>query len=106
MAPGRQRPQRAQAAAAATPGPGHERLAAPRRTPAGKAWDARRQVSGEPGLGQSQAARGCRRCLRRGWATSRGAWRLVGRTPHLLKMGRYGRVRRAIEAVRETRLWA
>ena len=99
MAPGRQRPQSPQAAAPALPGTGQERMAAKRRTPAGKALDARRKVIVAPVFGQSKEARGFRRCLLRGLATLRGAWRLVCLPHNRLKMWRYGRVLSAIEAM-------
>jgi hypothetical protein len=43
-------------------------MAAQGRTPEGKAWDARRQVSAEPVFGQIKDARGFRRFLLRGLA--------------------------------------
>ena len=83
MATGRQRPQRAQAAAPALPVTVQERMAAKLRTPAGKALYARRNVIVEPVLGQSKAARGFRRFVLRGLATLRGEWRLVCLTHNL-----------------------
>ena len=47
---------------------------------------------GEPGFGQSKAARGFRRFFLRGLAHMRGEWRLVCLTQNLLKLGCYGRM--------------
>jgi hypothetical protein len=91
IATGRQRPHVPQAEAPAPPATGQERMAAKGRTPAGKAWYARRKVIVEPVCGQSKEARGFRRFLLRGVAIIRGAWRLVCLTHNLLKMWRYGR---------------
>ena len=91
-ATGRQRPHGSEAEASAPPATATERLAAKGRTPAGKAWDARRTGIVAPVCGQSNAARGFRRFLLRGLAHIRGAWRLVCLTHNLLKMWRYGRV--------------
>jgi hypothetical protein len=93
MATGRQRHQDAQATAPETPATGQERMAAKIRTPAGKAWYARRKVIVEPVFGQSKDARGFRRFLLRGLVTIRGEWRLVCLTPNLRKIWRYGRGR-------------
>jgi Transposase DDE domain len=65
------------------------RRAAKGRTPAGRALYARRTVIVEPVFGQSKAARGFRRFVRRGLANIRGEWCLVCLTHHLLKIGRY-----------------
>lgn len=54
-----------------------ERMAAKVRTPAGRALYARRKVTVEPVCGQIKEARGFRRFLLRGLATSRGEWCLV-----------------------------
>lgn len=81
------------------PATAQERMGAKVRTPAGKARYARRKGIVEPVCGQSKEARGCRRGLRRGWATIRGAGRLVCLTHHLLKIWRYGRVLRTVSAV-------
>src|SRR5512132_3859259 len=96
MATGRQRHQSAQAAAPELPVTVQERMAAKIRTPAGKAWYARRKVIVEPVFGQIKEARGFRRFLLRGLATIRGEWRLVCLTHKLLKIWRYGRVLSAI----------
>ncbi len=71
-------------------------MAAKMRTPAGKAWYARRTVIVEPVCGQIKEARGFRRFLLRGLATIRGKWRLVCLTHNLFKIWRYGRVRSAV----------
>jgi transposase len=96
MATGRQRHQRAQAAAPELPVTVQERMAAKIRTPAGKALYARRKVIVEPVFGQIKEARGFRRFLLRGLAPIRGEWRLVCLTHNLLKIWRYGRVLSAI----------
>src|SRR5207244_11106085 len=87
-------------AAPQEPATAQARMAAKVQTPTGKALDARRQVIVAPVLDQLKAGRGCRRCLLRGLANLRGAWRLVGLPPHLLKIWRYGGVVPAVEAVR------
>jgi hypothetical protein len=99
MATGRQGHPGAQAEAPETPATVQERMAVNMRTPEGKALYARRKVIVEPVFGQIKEARGCRRFLRRGLATIRGAWRLVCLTHTLLKMWRYGRVLSAVSAV-------
>jgi len=66
-------------------------MAATVRTPAGQAWYARRKVIVEPVCGQIKEARGCRRFVRRGLATIRGAGRLVCLPHNLRKIWRYGR---------------
>src|SRR5712691_5988866 len=99
MATGRQR-HHDPGAVPQEPATAQARMAAPVQTPPGKALDARRKVIVEPVFGQSKAARGFRRFLLRGLANSRGAWRLVGLTPNLRKMGRYGGVVHAVSAVR------
>ena len=65
-------------------------MAAPVRTPAGKALEARRKVIVEPVFGQSKEARGFRRFLLRSLEKIRGEWRLVCLTHNLLKLWRYG----------------
>ena len=65
-------------------------MAATVRTPAGKAFYARRKVIVEPVLGQIKEARGFRRFLLRGLEKLRGEWRLVCLTHNLLKLWRYG----------------
>jgi DDE family transposase len=96
IATGRQRHHGAQAAAPETPATMQERMAAKIRTPDGRALYARRKVIVGPVFGQIKDARGFRRFLLRGLATIRGEWRLVCLTHNLLKIWRYGRVRRAI----------
>jgi Transposase DDE domain len=96
---GRQRHPGPQAAVPAAPATAQERRAATVQTPAGQAGCARRQVSVEPGCGQSKEARGVRRCLRRGWASLRGAWRLGGLTQNLRTIWRSRRVRSVAEAL-------
>jgi transposase len=88
-APGRQRHHAPEAEVAATPTTAQERMAATVRTSPGRAWYARRQVIVEPVCGQSKAARGFRRFLRRGLDTIRGEWRLVCLTHNLRKLWRY-----------------
>jgi Transposase DDE domain len=88
-ATGRQRHPVLEPEEAAAPPTATARLAATGRPPAGRARDARRPVIVEPVCGQRKAARGLRRCLRRGLATIRGAWGLVCVTPTLRKMWRY-----------------
>src|SRR5438093_2061882 len=94
IAIGRQRHQGPQAEVPATPATVQERMAAKVRTPAGKALYARHKVIVEPVCGQIKEARGFRRFLLRGLATIRGEWRLVCLTHNLLKIWRYGLVRR------------
>jgi transposase len=72
------------------------RMAAPVRTPEGKAWYARRKGIVEPVCGQIKEGRGFRRCLRRGLANIRGEWRLVCLTHTLLKIWHYGCVVHAL----------
>jgi hypothetical protein len=86
----RQRPQTPPAEASALPATAQERMAAQVRTPAGRAWYARRKVIVEPVCGQIKAVRGFRRFLLRGLANIRGEWRLVCLTHNLLKIWRYG----------------
>src|SRR5712691_1848204 len=100
MSTGRHPHHPPEAGASAPPATAQERMAATVRTPAGRALYARRKVIVEPVFGQSKAARGFRRFLLRGLANSRGAWRLVGLTPNLRKMGRDGGVVHAVSAVR------
>ena len=88
-APGRQRHPASEAEAMAPPAPATERLAAPGRTPTGRAWDARRTVIVAPGCGQRKEARGFRRFLWRGLDHIRGAWPRVWVPPHLLTLWRY-----------------
>jgi hypothetical protein len=90
IATARQRHHTPQAEASAPPTTAQERMAAKGRTPAGRAWYARRKVIVEPVFGQIKAVRGCRRFLLRGLANIRGAWRLVCLTHNLLKLWRYG----------------
>jgi hypothetical protein len=92
IATGRQRHHVPQAEAPATPATAQECMAAKVRTPAGKAWYARRKVIVEPVFGQIKEARGFRRFVLRGLATIRGEWRLICLTHNLLKIWRYGRV--------------
>ncbi len=66
-----------------------ERLGAKVRTPAGRAWYARRTVIVEPVFGQSKAGRDFRRFLLRGLDNIRGEWRLVCVTHNLLTIWRY-----------------
>jgi hypothetical protein len=89
IAPGRQKHHAPEAAASAAPTTAPERLAAKVRTPAGRALDARRKVLVEPVCGQLKEARGVRRCLLRGLANIRGAWRLGGLTHNLLNIWRH-----------------
>jgi len=98
-ATGRQRHHAPEAPVLAEPPSANARMAATVRTPAGQAVDARRQGSVAPGCGQRKAARGCRRCVRRGLANIRGAWRLGGLTHPWLTMWRYGCVVKALEAL-------
>ena len=91
IATGRQQHPSAQADAPEMPATVQERMAAKIRTPAGKAWYARRKVIVEPVFGQIKDARGFRRFLLRGLVTIRGEWRLVCLTQNLLKIWRYGR---------------
>jgi hypothetical protein len=86
----RQRHHTPQAEAHAPPATAQERMAAKVRTPAGRAWYARRKVIVEPVCGQSKEVRGFRRFLLRGLAKIRGEWRLVCLTHNLLKLWRYG----------------
>ena len=74
-------------------------MAAHVRTPAGRAWDARRTVIVEPVFGQLKESRGFRRFLLRGVATIWGAWRLVCLTHNRLKIWHYGRLLRMVSAV-------
>src|SRR5882724_4617497 len=90
MATGRQKHHTPEAEASDVPAIAQERRAANVRTPAGKAFYARRKVIVEPVFGQSKEGRGFRRFLLRGLAKSRGAWRLVGLTHTLLTLWRYG----------------
>jgi hypothetical protein len=90
MATGRQKHYAPEAEASDVPATAQERMAAKVRTPAGKAFYARRKVIVEPVCGQIKEARGFRRFLRRGLAKIRGAWRLVGLTQNLRKLWRYG----------------
>jgi hypothetical protein len=90
MATGRQKHHTPEAEASDVPATAQERMAAKVRTPAGKAFYARRKVIVEPVCGQSKEARGFRRFLLRGLAKIRGAWCLVCLTPNLLKLWRYG----------------
>src|SRR5438445_1816174 len=89
IATARQRHHAPQTDVSETPATGQERMAAKVRTPGGKALYARRKVIVEPVFGQIKEARGFRRCLLRGLAHIRGAWRLVCRTHNLLKLWRY-----------------
>jgi transposase len=79
-----------------TPATEQERMAANVRTPGGKALYARRKAIVEPVFGQIKEARGFRRFLLRGLAHIRGEWRLVCLTHNLLKIWRYGRIRRVV----------
>ena len=90
MATGRQKHHTPEAEASDVPATAQERMAAKVRTPAGKAFYARRKVIVEPVCGQSKEARGFRRFLLRGLAKIRGAWCLVCLTHNLLKLWRYG----------------
>ena len=89
MATGRQRPHVLETEEAEAPTTAKARMAAQVRTPEGRALEAKRKVSVEPGFGQSKEARGFRRFLRRGLAQIRGEWCLVCVTQKLLKMWRY-----------------
>jgi transposase len=89
-ATGRQRPHDPEAPVPQEPVTAQARMAAKVRTPAGKAWYARRKVIVEPVCGQIKEARGFRRFLLRGLDNIRSEWRLVGLTQNLLKMWRYG----------------
>ncbi len=99
MATGRQRPHDPEAPVLEEPPSAKACLAATGRTPEGQALYARRTVIGEPVCGQSKEARGFRRCLLRGLANIRGAWRLVGLTQNLLKMWRDGYGVKALSAL-------
>ncbi len=88
MATGRQQHHAPEAAASDAPATAKERMAAQVRTPAGKAFYARRKVIVEPVCGQITEVRGFRRFLLRGLAKIRGAWRLVCLTHNLLKLWR------------------
>jgi hypothetical protein len=89
MATGRQRHQASAAEAPEPPGTALERRAATVQTPEGRAWYARRKVIVAPVCGQSKAARGVRRLLRRGLDPIRGAGRLGCLTHNLRKLWRY-----------------
>src|SRR5258706_3592863 len=90
IATGRQRHHGSEAEASAPPATAKERMAAKVRTPAGKAFYARRKGIGEPVFGQIKKARGFRRFLLRGLQKIRGEWRLVCLGHNLLKLWRYG----------------
>ena len=89
MATGRQRHQPSQAEGAEPPSTAKDRLAAKGQTPTGRAWSARRPGIVAPVCGQSKAARGGRRFLRRGVQHIRGAWGRVCLTQQVLKMWRH-----------------
>jgi transposase len=90
MATGRQKHHAPEAEGSDAPATAKERMAAKVRTPAGKAFYARRKVIVEPVFGQIKEVRGFRRFLLRGLAKIRGEWRLVCLTHNLLKLWRYG----------------
>jgi hypothetical protein len=90
MATGRQKHHAPEAEASDTPATAKERMTAKVRTPAGKAFYARRKVIVEPVFGQIKEVRGFRRFLLRGLEKIRGEWRLVCLTHNLLKLWRYG----------------
>ena len=96
MATGRQKHHAPEAEASAVPVTAQERMAAKVRTPAGKAFYARRKVIVEPVFGQIKEVRGFRRFLLRGLEKLRGEWRLVCLTHNLLKLWRYGCVPLAV----------
>lgn len=95
-ATGRPRHQPPEATRTEPPPTAPERRAAHGRTTAGRARYARRTGLGEPGLGQSKAARGFRRVLRRGLDNMRGAWRLVWVPQNLRKLWRDARAPRTV----------
>jgi len=76
-------------------------MAAKVRTPAGKAFYARRQVIVAPVLGQIKDARGFRRLLRRGLQKIRGAWRIVCLGHNLLQLWRDGCAQIAASTIEE-----
>ena len=90
MATARQRHHALPPEAPDAPATAQERMAAPVRTPEGKALYARRKVIVEPVFGQIKAARGFRRFLLRGLQKIRGEWRLGCLGHNLLKIWRYG----------------
>jgi len=96
MATGRQRHHDPEAPGPQEPVTAKARMAAKVRTPAGKAWYARRKVIVEPVCGQIKEARGFRRFLLRGLDNIRSEWRLVCLTHNLLKIWRYGGVVHAL----------
>src|SRR5215831_13714921 len=89
MATERQRRHAPEAESPAQFATAQERMAAPVRTPEGRAVYARRKVIVEPGFGQITEGRGFRRFLLRGLDNIRGEWRLVCLPHNLLKLWRY-----------------
>ena len=97
LSTGRQLPPTPEADASAPPATAQERMAAKVRTPAGRAWYARRTVIVEPVFGQSKEVRGLRRFLLRGLQKIRGQWGLVCLTHKVRNLWRYGCAPRTVE---------